>query len=325
MEDKQIDSKIENAPVLEAPEGLDTSNVKAPKKDTRVKTDDVTGTKGLNWTSFGLSQDVQLGIYEKGFANPSPIQEESIPEALKGNNIIARAKNGTGKTASYSIPMVERIDTSKKHIQGLILVPIRELALQVSQVIKELGKHKKIEVMVSTGGNPVKEDIFRLYQTVHIIVATPGRILDLSSRGVAKLDQCNMVVLDEVDKLLSENFKMLVGKILDIMPEKKQVSLFSATYPVMIRPFQQQYVPNPTFINLMVELTLKGVTQFYAYLEEKEKLHCLNTLFSKLDINQAIIFCESAKRVELLAKKIAQLGYSCFYIHSKMQQTDRNK
>ena len=117
------------------------------------------------------------------------------------------------------------------------MVPIRELALQVSQVIKELGKHKKVEVMVSTGGNPVKEDIFRLYQTVHVIVATPGRILDLASRGVAKLDQCNMVVLDEVDKLLSENFKMLVGKILDIMPENKQISLFSATYPVMIRPF----------------------------------------------------------------------------------------
>jgi ATP-dependent RNA helicase DDX6/DHH1 len=206
-----------------------------------------------------------------------------------------------------------------------VLVPTRELAMQTSFVIKELGKHKKVECMVSTGGNPVKEDIYRLYQTVHIIVATPGRILDLATRGVAVLDNCRMVVLDEVDKLLSDNFKMLVGKILEIMPEKKQVSLFSATYPMAIRSFQQRYVPDPEFINLMEELTLKGVTQYYAYLEEKEKLHCLNTLFSKLDINQAIIFCESAKRVELLAKKIAQLGYSCFYIHSKMQQTDRNK
>ena len=204
-------------------------------------------------------------------------------------------------------------------------MPTRELAMQTSFVIKELGKHKKIECMVSTGGNPVKEDIYRLYQTVHIIVATPGRILDLASRGVAKLDQCSMVVLDEVDKLLSENFKVIVGKILELMPEDKQISLFSATYPVAIRGFQQRYVPDPEFINLMEELTLKGVTQYYAYLEEKEKLHCLNTLFSKLDINQAIIFCENAKRVELLAKKIAQLGYSCFYIHSKMQQTDRNK
>ena len=206
-----------------------------------------------------------------------------------------------------------------------MLVPTRELAMQTSFVIKELGKHKKIECMVSTGGNPVKEDIYRLYQTVHIIVCTPGRILDLASRGVAKLDNCKMIVLDEVDKLLSDNFKIIVGKILDIMPENKQISLFSATYPVAIRSFQQKYVPDPEFINLMEELTLKGVTQFYAYLEEGKKLHCLNTLFSKLDINQAIIFCENAKRVELLAKKIAQLGYSCFYIHSKMQQTDRNK
>lgn len=206
-----------------------------------------------------------------------------------------------------------------------MLVPTRELAMQTSFVIKELGKHKGIECMVSTGGNQVKEDIYRLYQTVHIVVATPGRILDLASRGVAKLDNCKMIVLDEVDKLLSDNFKVIVGKILEIMPEQKQISLFSATYPVAIKSFQQKYVPDPEFINLMEELTLKGVTQYYAYLEEKEKLHCLNTLFSKLDISQAIIFCANAKRVELLAKKISQLGYSCFYIHSKMQQADRNK
>jgi ATP-dependent RNA helicase DDX6/DHH1 len=197
--------------------------------------------------------------------------------------------------------------------------------MQTRQFIQELGKHKKIEVMVSTGGNPVKEDIYRLYTTVHVIVATPGRILDLAMRDVAKLDDCKMVYLDEVDKLLSDNFKTLVAKILDIMPSDKQIGIFSATYPAAIRSFQQKYVPDPEFINKMDELTLKGVTQYYAYLEEREKLHCLNTLFSKLDINQAIIFCESAKRVELLAKKIAQLGYSCFYIHSKMQQQDRNK
>ena len=103
------------------------------------------------------------------------------------------------------------------------------------------------------------------------------------------------------------------------------MSLFSATYPKQIKSFFQMYVPDPEFINLMDELTLKGVTQYYAYLEEKEKLHCLNTLFSKLEINQAIIFCQSAKRVELLAKKIADFGYSCFYIHSKMAQSDRNR
>lgn len=206
-----------------------------------------------------------------------------------------------------------------------MLVPTRELALQTSLVIKELGKHKKIESMVSTGGTNVREDIYRLNQTVHVVVGTPGRILDLATKEVADLSHCKILVLDEVDKLLSIDFKSIVAKIIEIMPTQKQIMLFSATYPQEIREFQQNYVENPQFINLMDELTLKGVTQYYAYLEEREKLHCLNTLFSKLDINQVIIFCNSAKRVELLAKKIAQLGYSCMYIHSKMAQHDRNR
>ena len=137
-------------------------------------------------------------------------------------------------------------------------------------MIKELGKHKKIECMVSTGGNPVKEDIYRLYQTVHIIVATPGRILDLASKNIAKLENCKMLVLDEVDKLLSDDFKIIVAKIIDIMPQEKQISLFSATYPVAIRGFQQKYVPDPEFINLMDELTLKGVTQYLSLIHISE-------------------------------------------------------
>ena len=260
-----------------------------------------------------------------GFENPSPIQEEAIPLALKGQNIVARSKNGTGKTASYAIPIIQRIDTSLNKIQALVLVPTRELAMQTSHVIKELGKHKKIESMVSTGGTSVKEDIYRLYQTVHVIVGTPGRILDLATKNVANLENCKMLVLDEVDKLLSVDFKVIAARIIEIMPKDKQILLFSATYPMEIKEFLSKYIPEPQFISLMEELTLKGVTQYYAYLEEREKLHCLNTLFSKLDINQAIIFCNSAKRVELLAKKISQLGYSCFFIHSKMQQADRNR
>lgn len=197
--------------------------------------------------------------------------------------------------------------------------------MQTSQVIKELGKHKHIESMLSTGGTHVKEDIYRLQQTVHVVVGTPGRILDLATKHVADLSQCRMLILDEVDKLLSLDFKSIVAEIIEIMPKEKQIMLFSATYPQEIKDFQVSYIPNPKFINLMEELTLKGVTQYYAYLEEREKLHCLNTLFSKLDINQAIIFCNSVKRVELLAKKISQLGYSCFYIHSRMDQKDRNR
>lgn len=180
--------------------------------------------------------------------------------AISGRNIIARAKNGTGKTGAYSIPLIHKIDASKEHLQALVLVPTRELAMQTSLVIKELSKHKKIECMVSTGGTQLKEDIYRLYQTVHVIVGTPGRILDLSSKGIAKLDNCNILVLDEVDKLLSIDFKNIVAKIIELMPPNKQTMLFSATYPQEIKEFQQRYVDKPHFINLMEELTLKGVT-----------------------------------------------------------------
>lgn len=197
--------------------------------------------------------------------------------------------------------------------------------MQTSLVIKNLSKHKKLECMVSTGGTLVREDFHRLQQTVHVIVATPGRILDLVRKDVANLDECRMLVLDEVDKLLSNDFKESVESIIQLMRPDRQIMMYSATYPVEINDFRQKYVPNPAFIKLNDELTLKGLTQYYAYLEEKEKLHCLNTLFTKLDISQAIIFCNTAKRVELLAQKISQLGFSCFYIHSKMQQNDRNR
>ena len=180
-----------------------------------------------------------------GFEHPSPIQEEAIPFALEGRNIIARAKNGTGKTGSYSIPLIEKIDTSKNQIQALVLVPTRELAMQTSLVIKELGKHKKIESMVSTGGTQVREDIYRLHQTVHVIVGTPGRILDLASKDIAKLDACKILVLDEVDKLLSIDFKSIVAQIIEIMPKDKQIMLYSATYPQEIKEFQQKYIPGP--------------------------------------------------------------------------------
>ncbi|RWW83533.1 hypothetical protein BHE74_00007957 [Ensete ventricosum] len=139
-----------------------------------------------------------MGIYEKGFERPSPIQEESIPIALTGSDVLARAKNGTGKTAAFCIPALEKIDQDHNAIQVVILVPTRELALQTSQVCKELGKHLKIQVMVTTGGTSLKDDIMRLYQPVHLLVGTPGRILDLAKKGVCVLKDCSMLVMDEL-------------------------------------------------------------------------------------------------------------------------------
>jgi ATP-dependent RNA helicase DDX6/DHH1 len=268
-----------------------------------------------------------MGIFEKGFERPSPIQEEVIPMALAGRNILARAKNGTGKTGSFCIPCLEKVDPSKKEIQALILVPTRELALQTAAVLKDLGKHLKgLEVVSITGGSSLRDDIMRFMQPVHIVVSTPGRIKDLASKNACSLKKCEFIVLDEADKLLSPLFQPTIEELLQhyVQPQR-QILLLSATFPIAVKHFRDQFLPDPCEINLMDELTLKGITQFYAFVEEKQKINCLHTLFSKLEINQSIIFCNSVNRVELLAKRITQLGYSCFYIHAKMDQADRNR
>ncbi|KAH6561393.1 hypothetical protein BASA61_006742 [Batrachochytrium salamandrivorans] len=277
-----------------------------PTRDLRPQTEDVTATKGGEFEDYFLKRELLMGIFEAGFERPSPIQEESIPIALAGRDILARAKNGTGKTAAFIIPVLEKITPTKNQIQAIILVPTRELALQTSQVCKLLGKHMN-------------------GQNVHIIVATPGRILDLAGRGIANLSQCTTFVVDEADKLLSPEFEPIIEQLITFCSPSRQIFLFSATFPMAVKSFKDKFLKTPYEINLMDELTLRGITQYYAYVEERQKVHCLNTLFSKLQINQSIIFCNSTSRVELLARKITELGYSCFYIHARMLQSHRNR
>jgi ATP-dependent RNA helicase DDX6/DHH1 len=222
-----------------------------------------------------------MGIFEAGFERPSPIQEEAIPIALTGRDILARAKNGTGKTAAFVIPTLEKINSKKPKIQALLLVPTRELALQTSQVCKNLGKHLNLQIMVTTGGTTLKDDIMRLSEPVHVIVGTPGRILDLASKGVADFSEATTFVMDEADKLLSPEFTPIIEQLIACFPKDRQIMLFSATFPLIVKNFKEKFLVKPYEINLMDELTLRGVTQYYAYVEEKQKVHCLNTLFSK--------------------------------------------
>jgi ATP-dependent RNA helicase DDX6/DHH1 len=244
----------------------------------------VTATKGNEFEDYFLKRDLLRGIYEKGFEKPSPIQEESIPIALTGSDILARAKNGTGKTGAFCIPTLEKIDPENNVIQAVILVPTRELALQTSQVCKELSKYLKIEVMVTTGGTSLRDDIMRLYQPVHLLVGTPGRILDLAKKGVCVLKDCAMLVMDEADKLLSVEFQPSIEELIQFLPESRQILMFSATFPVTVKSFKDRYLKKPYIINLMDQLTLMGVTQYYAFVEERQKVHCLNTLFSKVRV-----------------------------------------
>lgn len=295
------------------------------KVDNRVKTKDVTYTKGHSFQDYQLKLELLKGIYEKGYENPSPVQEEVIPIALAGKDIIARAKNGTGKTGSYVIPMLEKLDTSKNYVQSIILIPTRELALQVSSTIRELGKYINVQCIICTGGTNIKEDIYRLHNPVQVLVGTPGRILDLASKNALDLSKCNTIALDEADKLLSQDFQSIIEGILEFLPVKRQIMLFSATFPLNVKSFKDKHMKNAIMKNLMEELTLLGITQYYTYLKEKLKLHCLHTLFQKLEINQAIVFCNTTKRVELLAKKITEMGFSCYFTHAKMDQQDRNR
>lgn len=300
------------------------SSLNIPKKDGRPQTEDVTTTKGILFEDMALDRKLLMGIFEAGFEKPSPIQEEAIPSALEGRDIVARAKNGTGKTAAFTIPILQKVQSSINAIQAVILLPTRELALQTSHVVRSLGKHMGLNVMVTTGGTSLKDDILRLHDPVHILVATPGRALDLASRGVADLSKAHILAMDEADKLLSPVFTQVIEKILPLMAKKHQILLLSATFPVAVKHFMEKHMSNTRIINLMEELTLKGVTQYYAFVEESQKLRCLNALFSKLQINQSIIFCNSTSRVELLARKITELGYSCYYSHARMPQSERN-
>ncbi|KAG4931062.1 hypothetical protein JHK86_048023 [Glycine max] len=280
---------------------------------------DVMKTKGNEFEDYFLKRELLMGIYAKGFERPSPIQEESISIAFTGSDILARAKNGTGKTAAFCIPALEKIDQDNNVIQGL-MSSSSPLALSfshdshslveriTSQVCKELGKHLKIQVMVTTGGTSLKDDIMFLYQPVHLLVGTLGRILDLAKKGVCILKDCAMLVMDEADKLMSPEFQPSIEQLIHFLPTTRQILMFSATFPVTVKDFKDRYLRKP-----------------YVFVEERQKVHCLNTLFSKLQITQSIIFCNSVNRVELLAKKITELGYSCIYIHAKMLQDHRNR
>lgn len=293
--------------------------------DERAKTEDVTNTKGHNFEDYSIKKELLMGIFKMGFEKPSPVQEESIPIALLGRNVLARAKNGTGKTGAFLIPVLERIDETKNFVQALILVPTRELAIQTRDIAKDLALFTKVKIQMITGGTRVQDDILQLRSPGHLLVGTAGRVLDLSRKNCCDLSKCAMLVLDEADKLLTDEFQQIIEDILRYFSPGPQILLFSATFPLSVKTFCDRNMKNPHEINLMEELTLVGITQYYAYVEERYKVACLDSLFTKLQINQSMIFCNSVPRVVLLARKIVEMQQSCYYIHSQMPQQQRNR
>ena len=216
----------------------------------------------------------------------------------------------SGKTASFCIPVLEKVDVSIPRTQALILVPTRELALQTSSVLKKLGKHLAgLTVIVSTGGTDLKEDIIRLMKPCHVIVATPGRILDLANKSVADLSSCGMFVMDEADKLLSPEFVPLIDKLLSFTPDSRQVLCFSATFPRTVVSFRDRWCQDAHEINLMEELTLKGVTQYYAFVDERQKVHCFPESDTRVLTNHGLLFVDE---IEALLAERKEVLYACY-------------
>uniref|UniRef100_A0A7E4ZWL9 RNA helicase n=1 Tax=Panagrellus redivivus TaxID=6233 RepID=A0A7E4ZWL9_PANRE len=296
-------------------------------------TRDTDSTLNNKFEDFHLKRELREGIMDKSWERPTPIQKAVIGVALSGQDILARAKNGSGKTGAYCIPLIERLDTKRDCIQALIIVPTRKVAHQTAQICAKLGNHLGLKVMVTTGDTDLSNDSLRLNNDVHLVVATPGRLSTLITTKGQTFNTIKSIVLDGADALFAQgnydsydnDFQGLWDKLKSLLPSKRQIMLFSATFPRTVAAFVNTHMHSPYEINLMDELTLLGVTQFYAYVQEKQKIDFLKKLLLKLRINQSIIFCNKIERVELLAKKITEPDHTCFFIHSDMTQQDRNR
>jgi ATP-dependent RNA helicase DDX6/DHH1 len=291
--------------------------------DTRHQTEDVIYEQGdITFQSMGLSLNLLKGIADCGFTSPSPIQAQAIPKILMQGHVIARAKNGTGKTAAFCIPIVHMIEPSRRHVQAVILGSTRELVCQIAAFVERLTAHLPIKVLVSYGGNDFRSDMVALQQGVHILVATTGRVENFCRHGF--LNDAKIVAIDEADKIFNLDFQFIEQLFTSYLPSTCQKVLFSATYPHSIAIQAQKYLPNASWVNAMDEITLRGVTQHYVVVEEKSKLKMLEAILNMLKVDQCIIFCNSPQRAQALAQRItSSWGKSCFALTGAMSQPDR--
>lgn len=290
------------------------------------RTSDVARIRDASWELFNLSPALLQAINDLKFLYPSPVQVESIPEALLEKNLIVRAKNGTGKTLSFVVPILERSIREKATTDfALIMVPTRELAMQIGKVVRRVGTHCSIEAIATFGGSTYYEDILRIKRGVGIIVGTPGRVFDLINKTVLNIENFKILALDEADKLLAIEYRENIGTIIQRFSnsQNKQIMMFSATYPVEISDFTDKFIKNHKEINLMPELCLKGVSQFFTKVKFTQKLHCLRTLIRMTKFDKCIIFCNSIAAVEKLGYKVGEMNIPCYFFHSHMHIDDR--
>ncbi|OLZ09559.1 DEAD/DEAH box helicase [Sulfobacillus thermosulfidooxidans] len=276
--------------------------------------------------SMGLSMPVLKALEEMGFEEPSPIQVKTIPLILEGHDLIGQAQTGTGKTAAFGVPIVERLDHRSKKVQALVMAPTRELAIQVSEEITKIGRHSGVKVVPIYGGQSYDRQIKALEHGAQVVIGTPGRVMDHIRRGTLKLDSVRMVVLDEADEMLDMGFIEDVEFILQNIPTERQTMLFSATVPEAISRLARKYLKNPEHISISPErLTVPKIEQVYYEVREHEKLDGLSRILDMESAERTIIFCRTKKRVDELAEGLQARGYSAEAIHGDLNQVQRNR
>jgi len=299
------------------------------KKDQDNNEDDF---ESSNWKevceSFDdmkLKDELLRGIYAYGFEKPSHIQQRGIIPCIQGHDTIAQAQSGTGKTATFSISSLQRVNIKDPDCQVLILAPTRELAHQTYKVLNDLGDYMKIQSHACVGGTAVREDIQILQRGVQIVVGTPGRVNDMIGRNALRLTKLRMFVLDEADEMLSRGFKDQIYDVFQYLPSEVQVCLFSATMPVEILNMTKRFMRNPVRILVKKEaLTLDGIRQFYISVEREDwKLDTLCDLYETLTITQAIIYCNTRQKTEWLQDKMTSRDFTVSCMHGEMDMSNR--
>ncbi|KHD37061.1 RNA helicase [Clostridium acetobutylicum] len=278
----------------------------------------------LSFRDLGLSEEILKSIEKLGYKKPSSIQEKVIPVILNGKDIIAKAKTGSGKTAAFAIPVCEKIELEEREPQVLVLAPTRELAYQIKEDFLNIGRFKRLRCISILGKEPISNQIRELKQRVHIVVGTPGRVLDHIERGTLNLEKVKYLIIDEADEMLNMGFIEQVESILIKMPKNKNTFLFSATLPEEIVMLSKKYMKN--FENIEVQnegKTKGGIHQVYYEVESREKFDLLKKVIYKEVPGSSIIFCRTKNNVEDVLVKMKNMKFSCMAIHGGMLQENR--
>ncbi|EWC48077.1 ATP-dependent RNA helicase eIF4A [Drechslerella stenobrocha 248] len=279
-----------------------------------------------SFDEMNLKSELLRGIYAYGFERPSAIQQRAILPVIQGNDVIAQAQSGTGKTATFSVSCLQKIDTSKKMTQAVILAPTRELAQQIQKVVIALGDFMEVETHACIGGTSVREDMSDLAKGPHVVVGTPGRVHDMIQRRALRTEHIKMFILDEADEMLSRGFTEQIYDIFQLLPQSTQVVLLSATMPQDVLEVTTKFMRDPVRILVKKdELTLEGIKQFYIAVEKEDwKLDTLSDLYETVTITQAVIFCNTRKKVDWLTNKLTERDFTVSAMHGDMDQTQRD-